>query len=181
MRSVLVSTNEPIVEVGLKALLADDQEFRLLHVCRSDSEVQEWARSRPDVILYGLPLDAGMAPIRHLRLVADKSSIVFGAARFVPGLAQQLVALGVKGFLDATASPDSIRDCLRLSSMGEIWMERGLTTRLLNFRSIDLSPAKSVDRLAGARPEEQGNRDFHGNIRGNGKSVFDHSVRKSRR
>jgi len=35
MLSVLVSTDEPMVEIGVKALLGSDPEINLLEVCRS--------------------------------------------------------------------------------------------------------------------------------------------------
>ncbi len=45
----------------------------------------------------------------------------------------------MKGFLDTTATPESVRDCLRITSGGRIWMERSLTVSLLNLRPIKLS------------------------------------------
>ncbi len=144
MLSVLVSTNEPIVEMGLKALLEADTDFTLLRVCRTHGEAAAWAEAHhPDLILYGLPLDTGLSAIEELRWLAPGSSIVFWSREVSAELAHQLVACGVKGFLDTTATPESVRDCLRIASGGQMWMEKSLTMSLLNLRPIKLSPRQS--------------------------------------
>ena len=144
MLSVLVSTNEPIVEMGLKALFGADTDFKLLHVCTSQAETVAWAANhQPNLILYGLPLDTGLSAIQELRWTASGSAIVFWSREVSAELAHQLVGLGVQGFLDATATPETVRDCLRISSGGQIWMEKSLTMSLLALRPIKLSRRQS--------------------------------------
>jgi DNA-binding NarL/FixJ family response regulator len=141
MVSVLTSTNEPIVEVGLRALFDADSDFSLLHVCGTHSETAAWAKShQPDLILYGLTLDTDLTAIEELRWIARESSIVFWCREIPPALAHQLVGLGVKGFLDTKAPLETVRDCLRMTSAGQIWMENTLSMSLLNLRPIKLSP-----------------------------------------
>ncbi len=78
MLSVLVSTNEPIVEMGLKALFDADTDFTLVRICSTHAETLAWAEAhQPNLILYGLPLDTGLSAIEELRSIAGESSIVF--------------------------------------------------------------------------------------------------------
>ena len=145
MQNVLASIDEPIVELGLKSLFDANANFTLLRVCRTHPETVAWAKTqKPDLILYGLPLtDKGLKNIEELHWIAPESSIVFWCREISGTLAHQLVGMGVKGFLDTSASPDSILDCLRISSVGQIWMERSLTASLLNLRPINLSRRQS--------------------------------------
>ena len=144
MLSVLVSTDEPMVEIGVKTLLGSDPEINLLEVCRSHPELlQAASRSQPDVIVCGLSRETELNGIRELQMMAQGAHIVLWARELSTELAHQAVEMGVRGFLSTTASPAHFRECLQISARGELWMESALTMNLLNNRPISLSKRQS--------------------------------------
>src|SRR5579863_3748854 len=144
MLSVLVSTDEPMVEIGVKALLGSDPQINLLEVCRSHPELLLAAhRSQPDVIVCGLTRETELNGIRELQTMARSAHIVMWARELSTELAHQAVELGVRGFLSTTASPEHFRECLQIAARGELWMEGSLTMNLLNNRPVSLSKRQS--------------------------------------
>jgi two-component system nitrate/nitrite response regulator NarL len=142
--SVLVSTDEPMVEVGVRTLLASDTEFNLLEVCRSHSELlQAASKLQPNVIVCGLSRETELNGIRELQRMARSAHIVMWARELSTELAHQAVETGVRGFLSTTASPEHFRECLLTAARGELWMESSLTMNLLNNRPVSLSKRQS--------------------------------------
>ena len=142
--TVLVSTDEPMVEIGVKTLLGSDPEFNLLEVCRSLPELLKSAqRSQPDVAVFGLGRETELGGIRELQAVSSNSRIVLWGRDVSTEMAHQAVELGVRGFLSTTASPEHFRECLQIAARGELWMESSLTMNLLNNRPISLSKRQS--------------------------------------
>jgi two-component system nitrate/nitrite response regulator NarL len=144
MLTVLVSTDEPMVEIGVKALLRADPEFNLLEVSRSHAEALQAARQyQPDVVVCGFSRETDLGGIRELQAVAPSTAIVLWAREVATEMAHQAVELGVRGFLSTTASPEHFRECLQISARGELWMEGSLTMNLLNNRPVSLSKRQS--------------------------------------
>jgi DNA-binding NarL/FixJ family response regulator len=144
MRTVIVSTDEPIVELGLKTLLELDTDFDLICVSHTHQDVLTAAHQhQPDVIVYGLAMEIDLGAIRDVQKVAPDSAIVLWAREVSTELAHQAVTLGVRGFLSTTASAEHFRECLQISARGELWMEKTLTMSLLNNRPVRLSKRQS--------------------------------------
>lgn len=142
--SVLVSTDEPLVEVGVKAFLGPDPEINLLDVCRSHPALlQAASRFQADVVVCGLSREMELTGIRELQSIAPSAHIVLWARELSTELAHQAVELGVRGFLSTTASPEHFRECLQIAARGELWMESSLTMNLLNNRPVSLSKRQS--------------------------------------
>jgi DNA-binding NarL/FixJ family response regulator len=144
MQTVIVSTDEPIVEMGLKTLFGLDPDFELICVSRTHQDVLTAARlHQPDVIVYGLATEIDLGAIRDVQRVAPHSALVLWAREVSTELAHQAVNLGVRGFLSTTASPEHFKECLQISAQGELWMEKSLTMSMLNNRPIKLSKRQS--------------------------------------
>ncbi|MEO8052395.1 MAG: response regulator transcription factor [Acidobacteriota bacterium] len=145
MLSVLVSTDEPMVEVGLKTLLGSEPGINLLEVCRTHAGLLQSARRyQPDLLVCGLTQEtAELNGIRELQLAAPQSRIVMWAREVSTEMAHHAVELGVRGFLSTTASPAHFLECLQISARGELWMESSLTMNLLNNRPVSLSKRQS--------------------------------------
>ena len=142
--AVIVSTDEPMVEIGVKAFLASDTELNLLEVCRNQPELLKAAqRYQPDVVVCGLGRESELGGIRELQTIAPGARIVLWARDVSTEVAHQAVELGVRGFLSTTAAPAHFRECLRIAARGELWMESSMTMNLLNNRPISLSKRQS--------------------------------------
>jgi DNA-binding NarL/FixJ family response regulator len=142
--AVLVSTDEPMVEIGVRALFGAYPEFNLLEVSRSHSEALQATREyQPDVVVCGFSRETDLAGIRELQTAAPAAAIVLWARDVSTEIAHQAVELGVRGFLSTTASPDDFRECLQIAARGELWMEGSLTMNLLHNRPVSLSKRQS--------------------------------------
>ncbi len=150
IKTVLVSTDEPLVEIGINTLLGSDPDFNLLGVSRTHQDLLAASQlHQPDVIVCGLSRETDLRSIRELQTVAPSSAIVLWAREVSAEMAHQAVEQGVRGFLSTTATPEHFRECLSISARGETWMERSLTVNLLHNRPIHLSKRQSelVDLL----------------------------------
>jgi DNA-binding NarL/FixJ family response regulator len=144
MLTVLVSTDEPLVELGVRTLLGPDPEFNLVAVSRCHPEALQAARQyQPDLVVCGLSRETELGGLRELQAVAPATAIVLWAREVSTEWAHQAVELGVRGFLSTTASPEQFRECLQIAARGELWMEGSLTMNLLNNRPVSLSKRQS--------------------------------------
>jgi DNA-binding NarL/FixJ family response regulator len=133
-----------VVRLGLEAMFAGDPEFDLVCVCRSQAEViVAAAKYRPHLIIYSFSPDTELALLNEVQTVAPHSAIVLWSHEFSTELAHQAVEMGIRGFVSTTATPEHFKECLRISSGGEMWMERSLTMTLLNSRPVSLSKRQS--------------------------------------
>jgi two-component system nitrate/nitrite response regulator NarL len=146
-RTVVVATEEPLVEIGARGYFAADPDFELAVVCGSVGDLlREAAAHRPDLVVWGLPLDTDLASLRQLQRSLPCAIVLWtrGVSLEVAHLA---VALGVRGFISTTSSLENFGECLRTAARGEMWMEQSLTMGLLASRPVSLS--KRQNELVG--------------------------------
>jgi DNA-binding NarL/FixJ family response regulator len=138
--TVLMFSDEPLLELGLSDVLGSAPEFKLLGVCRNEASLLAEAKKyQPHLILYSAALDPALARVAGLRRAAPESAIVLCGREFSTEFAHQAMEMGVRGFLSTTSTPETIRECLRFAATGEMWMERSLANNLLNARPVSLS------------------------------------------
>jgi DNA-binding NarL/FixJ family response regulator len=138
--SVLASIGEPVVQLGLKAILETDAEFELVGVVNNDTDlVRQAALHQPHVILYSLNLELGQSIIEELGCVASQSALVLWGHSFSTDLAYQAMDLKVQGMLSTTSLPETLKECLKVAAGGRRWMEQSLSTALLNAHRVTLS------------------------------------------
>jgi DNA-binding NarL/FixJ family response regulator len=97
----------------------------------------------PHAVVYSLDMDPELSLLAELRRVAPGTSFILLGREFTPELAHHGIELGVRGFLNTTASPDTVRECIRHSAAGQLWMERPLYNSLLDARPVPLSRRQS--------------------------------------
>jgi two-component system, NarL family, nitrate/nitrite response regulator NarL len=142
--SVLVFTDEPALQIGLRSVFTEALGFGMAGVCPTASQFAGAARQHhPRVIIYSLALDPDLAHLSDVRRAAPESSIILWAREFSTELAHQAMELGVRGFLSTTAEPDMMLECVRFAATGEMWMERSLANTLLHWRPVGLSRRQS--------------------------------------
>lgn len=143
-KTVLIATDEPMVEVGINTLLGSDPDLDLLPIANNHTDLLAAAETRqPDVVVCGLSRETDLGSIRALQNVAPRSAIVLWAREVSTEMAHQAVEQGVLGFLSTTSTLGHFRDCLSTAARGELWMEGSLTMSLLNNRPISLSKRQS--------------------------------------
>lgn len=139
MLTVIVITDEPLMEAGIRSLLNEASEMELVCVCRNMADLATAASEfRPDVIFCAVRGDSDIA-LPDLRHASPRSAIVLLGREFSPEFAHQALEMGIRGFISSTASGDALRDCLRKTAQGELWMEKSLSMMLLDTRPVRLS------------------------------------------
>ena len=142
--AVLASIGEPVVQLGLKAILEADPEFELVGLVNNDADlITRAAMCQPNVIMYSLNLELGQSVIQELRRIAPHSAIVLWGHSLSTDLAYQAMDMQVQGILSTTSLPETLKACLRVAAGGQRWMEQSLSTALLNAPRVTLSRRQS--------------------------------------
>lgn len=143
MLTVIVITDEPLVEAGLQAVLRDSPEFQFLGSCRTAAELSRAAAQViPNVVLFASRADEH-ASFMDFRAASPRSAIAVMGREFSPEYAHQALGMGIRGLVSSTADPEILKDCIRKTARGELWMENSLSMMLLDTRPIRLSPRQS--------------------------------------
>jgi len=142
--TILASSGEPVVQLGLKAILDADAEFDLVGLVNNDADlISQAAAHQPHVIMYSLNLELGQSVVQELRRVAPRSAIVLWGHSFSTDLAYQAMDMKVQGMLSTTSQPDTLKECLKVAAEGQRWLEHTLSTALLNAERVTLSRRQS--------------------------------------
>jgi len=142
--TVLASSGEPVVQLGLKAILEADPEFDIVGLVNNDADLIHHAvLNQPSVIMYSLNLELGQSVVQELRRVAPRSAIVLWGHSFSTDLAYQAMDMKVQGMLSTTSLPETLKECLKVAAEGQRWLEHTLSTALLNTDRVTLSRRQS--------------------------------------
>ena len=138
--SIFVFSDEPVVLLGLQSMLTGAPQFRMAGMLDSLPHLAEAARQhQPNLILYSLSLDPDLVQIKALRRISPESRIILWAREFSTELGHAALEMGIRGFLSTTARAETVLECLGFAASGELWMERGLASNMLNSRPVALS------------------------------------------
>jgi two-component system, NarL family, nitrate/nitrite response regulator NarL len=140
--TVIVMTEEPLLEAGIRWILGQRPEFDL-RGCRTFQElVRAVSENKPDVVLWALGPETDLA-IAELRLASPRSAIVVWGRDIDLELAHQAIDMGVRGFIDSRVEAGVLAECLAAVARGELWMEKSLSMRLLDSRPVSLTRRQS--------------------------------------
>ena len=130
--SVFACESQPIVLAGLAKVLAQEADFHLLGSAASLNDARDCLSGQhPDVLL--VDQSAGLKLV--FQFVSDVKSATPACqpVLWVSDLAEmdcfRALQMGIRGVLKKTGKTDSVLDCLRAVSRGEVWMEGALSER----------------------------------------------------
>lgn len=135
---VAVLSDELVAVEGLRALLAPE-EFEVTSIPANDNTAAAVASVQPAVIL--LDSDSGFSPalVADLASALPGSSVLLWTRQGSVQMAHQAMQLGVRGILSKTLRPELVARSLRAVAGGELWFERGLTQRLFDADTVQLT------------------------------------------
>lgn len=134
--TVLAYEPQPIVTEGLAKVLDGSEEFRFLGSVLSLSQALDAARhTHPDIILVDQP--AGLKTIfrflSDIRNTAPRCRPVLWADEMTEIDCFRALQMGARGVLKKTQPVESVLNCLRAVSQGEVWMDGGCATAQPGF------------------------------------------------
>lgn len=141
MASVLVYTDQPILAMGVKSLIAADPTLTLAAQCTHIlAVVESLSSARPDVALLDLTPEITLARLGELQRLAPKCRFLLWTENMPAEFALQALTIGVRGVLRKTMPLAGHLQCLHRVETGGLWFEKSLTDRFRASRRVALSP-----------------------------------------
>ncbi|MFC8848029.1 MULTISPECIES: LuxR C-terminal-related transcriptional regulator [unclassified Micromonospora] len=148
---LLICDDHALVVAGVRALLADSPEIRLVGEARNAHEVTVLARSRrPDVVLLGVPLSGAdlLSTVGALWAVdGDGPTVMVMATNTDEDDLIEAVRAGVRGVVGRTCSGDELARDVRAVASGRAVLSPSLAARLVKG-------TRPADRFATLTPRE---------------------------
>ena len=123
--SVLIADDHPVVLGGLKALIAENPQFRVVATAADGaSALAELQRTTPDVAVLDLnmPIHNGLAVLQRAAELHLSAPIVILAAAASDADIHALVTSGAAGLLFKDAAPQVLTTCLERVLAGRKWI-----------------------------------------------------------
>jgi DNA-binding NarL/FixJ family response regulator len=140
MTRILLYSDEPILSMGLEAVLRQVDGFELLPTCHDVASLMERiAQNAPDLVLMDLTPEITFGVLSEMKHVVGRAKIVLWANSISTELAFQAMGLGVRGILRKTLPTDLQVKCLQKVEAGELWFEKALTDSFLCARRVALT------------------------------------------
>ncbi len=140
MVRVAVFTDEPILQMGLAAVLRAEEGFDFVPLsCRSEALCEELGKINPDVFLVDLSGQMAFQALERVCKRLPACRVLLWMREVSIQLAHQAMEAGVRGIVRKNLSIDLLLRCLRAVAAGELWFERGLTQCLHDARTVRLT------------------------------------------
>jgi DNA-binding NarL/FixJ family response regulator len=141
MIRLLVYTNEPVVVAGLKLILGENQNYRIVRFAETLEALIEAAESdENDLVLLDLTAEVTLPKIAELRRRLPSSNVVLWVQSISMELAHQMKELGIRGILRKDLPTSLMLRCIDKVAEGELWFDRSLLTSMLEAKRVNLSP-----------------------------------------
>lgn len=148
--SILIADREAIFRLGLKKLLAVEEDLRVVAQAENTAEVLRLcARFRPDVLFVqaeipGDHLESFLTEVRH---DFPSSKIVLTASLLADEAALQAVKAGASGVILKSAGPELFVKCARRVMAGEVWLPKRQVAKLVEeSQSQQARPVETLTR-----------------------------------
>ncbi|WP_291055368.1 response regulator transcription factor [Herbiconiux sp.] len=160
MIRVAIADDQQLIRGGFRALLASEPGIEVVGEAGSGVEAVELVRAqRPDVILMDIRMPDGDGLWATEQITADPDLV---ATRIVVVTTFELdeyvaraIRAGASGFLVKDTEPVELIRAVRVVAAGEALLSPGVTRRLLERVSHDLTAAPDTRRLAVLTAREQ--------------------------
>ena len=160
MITVLIADDQPLVRMGLRALVEAERDMVVVAEAGTGQEAVDEVRARhPDVVLMDvrMPELDGIAALREIGAdptCAGTRVVVLTTFELDEYVFAALQA-GAAGFLVKDAEPEEILRGLRLAAAGSSLLSPSVTRTVIATFTDGQRPARSDDRLAGLTEREK--------------------------
>ena len=141
--TICAHTDDPFIGLALRACFAGHPEFELVTVSRTKLETMAAVSTHRPHLLVCRTHECDLYGLAELHNASPETGLVLWARQISTEVAHQAVAMGVRGFVSATATIETFLECLTIAARGERWMEPSLSMDMLNRQPIHLSKRQS--------------------------------------
>jgi len=131
---LVLADDHPIVLDGLESLFRLEPDFQVAARCINGEEtLVAVRRHRPDILILDLrmPRGDGLEILRTLRREKLPTKVVLLAAALEEDEILDALRLGVRGVVLKELAPQLLMECVRKVHAGEQWLEKQLSSRVL--------------------------------------------------
>src|SRR2546425_5120950 len=129
-----LADDHPIVLDGIEGLFRLEPDFQVVARCINGEEtLVAVRRHRPDILILDLrmPRGDGLEILRTLRREKLPTKVVLLAAALEEDEILEALRLGVRGVVLKELAPQLLVECVRKVHAGEQWLEKQLSSRVL--------------------------------------------------
>lgn len=150
MISVLLVDDHRLMRTGIKLILDDTADIRVVGEASSGEEAVERARAlKPLVILMdvSMPGIGGLEATRKLAMSLPDSRIIVLSAQTAEPYPMKLLEAGASGYLTKDSAGDEIVTAIRRVLAGERYISADIA-RQLAMQAVNKTPASPFDQLS---------------------------------
>jgi len=133
--NVLIAAPEPIFCQGLRALLGDYDDLRVVAAVGSGREALKEAQSRhPDVAVMDteLPGLSGIETARGLRHLQPGVNVIFLSAQSHASLVREAVEVGARGYLTKDSDDEELAKAIRAVAAGKRYFAKPIADKVFD-------------------------------------------------
>lgn len=133
IRVVLVD-DHPMLRAGVRALLEAESDIACVGEASDGAEALRLVRATdPDIILLdmSLPVLSGIAVAQHLHDVRSRCGIVALTAHDEVAWMEQILGLGLKGYVLKRSAPSDLPRAVRLVAAGGTWFDPSVAGNMI--------------------------------------------------
>lgn len=146
---IIIADDHPILSSGIQSALANYSEFVVLkEVSDSEQAIFCCQKYQPDILILDLNLSGYSSTniVRQLGERCPEVKIVILATKESGPLVQQLIALGIAGYVLKDEDVDCLIRAIQTISQGGMWFSQAVDRNLRNW--FAKSPDSMVDLLS---------------------------------
>jgi len=150
--SVLLASDFPILSESLLSIFKSTQDIDLVGCAGSEEElVKQMEKFHPDVVLVDISITCGKFSTLLSRIRRFQSKILVINQDLSPAQTIDALRCGADGVIGRKTTATMLCKSVRTVISGDIWIEREVTTELVNFLRLRNAPVQNVE--ASPKPE----------------------------
>ena len=133
MINVLIADNHPIVRLGIKKVLEDRDDMKVIAAVGTTTALfQSLAKATPDVLILemDIPEINGIATLRKMKQDYPDVKVLIYSGQSEDVYALSTIRAGASGYLSKTADPAALADAIERVSRGGMFITNELAQRL---------------------------------------------------
>lgn len=138
---ILIVDDHPIVQAGLRRLLAAEPEVEVREAASGKEGVSAFRRQQPDIVILDLNLPdiGGLEVIRRIKMVDPTARILVLSMHDDRIHVTRALQAGAAGYVSKNAPPEELLDAVRRVAGGRTYVEREIAEELV-FSSLQTTP-----------------------------------------